>query len=156
MKNKKYILKMCATLGPVGQLPARGTIASALTSLFLLLYCSGEYVAWPLLLVASGFALFVVHYALQFYTQHDPGEIVLDEVVGTLCVFLLVPVTLQTVVWGFVVFRFFDITKTVGIRYLERLPGAWGVLGDDIAAGLLTSAFIFYFKSYFATTLCVL
>ena len=44
--------------------------------------------------------------------------------------------------WGFLVFRFFDIAKPVPIRRLEGLPGGWGIVLDDVAAGIYSQILI--------------
>ncbi len=78
--------------------------------------------------------------------KKDPGEVVLDEfVVMPLC-FLgwpIFPVNWpDAVVWllGFALFRLFDIGKPFGIAGLQRLPGGWGVVIDDVAAALAACA----------------
>lgn len=73
---------------------------------------------------------------------HDSGRIVIDEVAGYLVTMALVDRTNWIVLGiGFVVFRFFDIVKPPPVRWLdENLPGGWGVVLDDIAAGVMGAA----------------
>jgi phosphatidylglycerophosphatase A len=72
--------------------------------------------------------------------RHDSQEIVIDEVVGYLITMTWLPVTWQSAVIGFLVFRFFDILKPPPIRQLDRkVPGGFGVMVDDIAAGIMGS-----------------
>ena len=66
----------------------------------------------------------------------DHGRVVIDEVAGMCITLLFVPVTLKFVLIGLVLFRFFDIVKPLGIRQLEKLPGGWGVMADDVLAGI--------------------
>ena len=71
--------------------------------------------------------------------SHDSGRIVIDEVAGYLVTMALVSrahwVPLAV---GFVVFRVLDITKPPPIRWLDQnLPGGFGVVIDDVAAGVL-------------------
>lgn len=72
----------------------------------------------------------------------DPGEFVIDEVAGQSVVFLMTGFTLHPasdifiLLIGFLLFRLFDITKPLGIKRLEQLPGKFGILLDDLAAGL--------------------
>lgn len=75
----------------------------------------------------------------QAWGTHDSGRIVIDEVAGYMTTMVLVdrghwiPLTV-----GFVVFRALDITKPPPIRWFdENLPGGWGVVLDDSAAGLI-------------------
>ena len=67
---------------------------------------------------------------------HDPGRVVIDEVVGMLVTVLVIPLTLETVWVGFLLFRVFDIVKPWPVRRVERLPGGWGVMMDDVLAGV--------------------
>jgi phosphatidylglycerophosphatase A len=66
----------------------------------------------------------------------DPGFIVCDEIVAFCIVFAATTVTWQIAILGFVWFRLFDIWKPWPIPRLERLPGGWGIMADDLLAGL--------------------
>jgi len=82
----------------------------------------------------------------------DPSRVVIDETVGVWICLLGVPLTayptnpsdpgswsFSFVLWtlaAFVLFRFFDILKPLGIRKMERYPGGWGVMADDILSGV--------------------
>src|SRR5580658_6064772 len=69
----------------------------------------------------------------------DSSMVVIDEV-GGMCVSLfLLPVSIQYIIMGFVLFRFFDIAKPFFIRRLEKLPSGWGVMADDLLAGIYTN-----------------
>lgn len=68
----------------------------------------------------------------------DPSRVVIDEVVGTWICLLGVPSSMH---WGyilaaFILFRLFDILKPLGIRRMESIGGGWGVMLDDILAGI--------------------
>ena len=70
----------------------------------------------------------------------DPGWFVLDEVAGYLVVLIGLPL-LGGELWitlaaAFVAFRIFDISKPPPIKALEKLPGGWGVVVDDLIAGV--------------------
>jgi phosphatidylglycerophosphatase A len=57
-----------------------------------------------------------------------------------MCISLLfVPITVQWIVTALVLFRFFDIVKPLYIRKAEALPGGWGVMTDDILAGVYSN-----------------
>lgn len=135
-----------ATCGRIGYLLAPGTCATVCTlPLVLLIKYSMQSAVFEcaLLTVVTLIALIVVHRAKDFFRQKDPQVIVLDEVVGCLWAFWLVPVSLTTFFWGVLLFRFFDMSKTFGIRYIEKLPGAFGIVMDDIAAGLYTTLLLY-------------
>lgn len=68
----------------------------------------------------------------------DPSRVVMDESVGMWIT--LLPVTTESAWWqilvAFTLFRLFDIYKPFGIRRLENFPGGWGIMADDIGAGI--------------------
>ena len=66
----------------------------------------------------------------------DPGKAVWDEFVGMWVTCLLLPREELWLATAFLCFRFFDIVKPWPARRLERLPGGWGIMADDVAAGL--------------------
>lgn len=67
----------------------------------------------------------------------DPSRVVMDEFVGYLITMILVPITLPHMIAAFVLFRFFDILKPLGVRYIDKnVKGAWGVMLDDVLAGI--------------------
>jgi phosphatidylglycerophosphatase A len=66
----------------------------------------------------------------------DPGFVVIDEVVGQWIALLGSPADWRHGLIALVLFRLFDITKPFPVRRLERLPGGWGIIFDDVAAGL--------------------
>lgn len=73
--------------------------------------------------------------------RKDPPAVVMDEVAGFLVVVALVPApTPVEMAAAFALFRVFDILKPPPARRLEGLPGGWGILLDDLAAGLFALA----------------
>ncbi len=66
----------------------------------------------------------------------DPGIVVIDEVAGMLITLAFVPAGWGSVAIGFVLFRLFDIIKPFPCSRAERLPGGWGIVADDVVAGL--------------------
>lgn len=70
---------------------------------------------------------------------HDPKQVVVDEMVGFWITVLFVPAVLKFYIIGFVLFRFFDILKPLGIRKAEQLKGGYGVMADDILAGIYSN-----------------
>lgn len=132
-----------ATLGPVGYLPAPGTCGS-LVAIFLLGLMRKAALVYgfsSLFLTAGGMliAFWVIRGALLVTRQKDPQCIVIDEVIGFFIAMYALPFTFVSLALAFIFFRFFDIEKPLGIKLLEELPGAWGILADDVSAGLLAS-----------------
>lgn len=66
----------------------------------------------------------------------DSSKVVIDEAAGMMITLSLIPVSIINIVAGLILFRFFDIVKPLLIRKLEQLPKGWGVMADDILAGL--------------------
>lgn len=66
----------------------------------------------------------------------DHQRVVIDEVAGMCISLLFVPVSLKYVLTALILFRFFDITKPLLIKKMEKFPGGWGVMLDDLLAGV--------------------
>ncbi|MHC4194636.1 MAG: phosphatidylglycerophosphatase A family protein [Planctomycetota bacterium] len=81
------------------------------------------------------------HVIIEATGKNDPSEVVADEFAGQALTFIAVFTTgtdaiLITTAAGFLLFRFFDILKPWPIRRLEKLPKGWGILTDDLLAGV--------------------
>lgn len=81
----------------------------------------------------------------KHFQRPDPGSVVFDEIAAFLWVFALTPLTWQTAIAGFLAFRILDIAKPGPIRRLEALPGGWGVMADDAAAGIISGVLLWLF-----------
>lgn len=130
------LLKVIATLGPVGYCVGGGTWASVFT--YLLLYRLHALYAlyWPFALpLIILFSLGVIWFVGPFFKKKDPSEIVLDEVIGS-CIACIGLLSWEGYVLSLVLFRFFDIYKPLGIFYVQSLPGALGIIADDILAAV--------------------
>lgn len=134
------ILKQIATLGPIGYLPAPGTGATLATLplVFLLSFLfPNQYFYLLSTFFIFLFSLFIVAKVQHQFVQADPSEIVIDELVGCLVTFWGIQLNVTLVITGFILFRFFDILKVGGIKRIERLPGACGIMFDDVIAALV-------------------
>lgn len=128
-----------ATGGYAGYIPgAPGTYGTLVAiPLCYLLSKLGPLHGILFLLLFTGLAVWVSGEAEKLVNRTDPGLIVIDEMAGFLVTLLFVPWSAKGVVIGFVLFRLMDIAKPFPIRRLEsRLHGGWGVVGDDILAGI--------------------
>jgi phosphatidylglycerophosphatase A len=67
--------------------------------------------------------------------RKDPQFVVIDEVAGQLITLIAAPITWQSLLVGFILFRAFDIVKPPPVRQLERLPEGAGIVVDDVGAG---------------------
>jgi phosphatidylglycerophosphatase A len=72
--------------------------------------------------------------------RQDPGFVVVDEAAGQWIALLFSPLDWKHALAALVLFRLFDITKPFPVRNFERLPAGWGIVFDDVAAGLYALA----------------
>lgn len=133
-----------ATLGGVGYLPfAPGTWGSLVG---LALAWAVRSWAWEFQMVYwtawTAIAIWATQQVCQSSGASDPQDIVIDEMVGMGVALIGVGWSFPTAVGGFLLFRLFDVLKPGPIRSLEKLKGGWGVVADDIAAGLLTNVLL--------------
>lgn len=144
-----------ATLGPVGYLPtAPGTWGSAAAlAPALALVAAPPLLATALLAVgALGWTLLGLWAAARHPSPSaDPKEVVIDEAAGQWLAALPCPMlgaelagwsALSPWLLAFALFRFFDIAKPWPVSAAERLPGARGVMADDLVAGALAAALL--------------
>lgn len=79
----------------------------------------------------------------------DPQYIIIDEVVGCWVALLFLPASLLIYGLGTLLFRVLDKTKILGIKEVERLPGGWGIMLDDVVAGIYANIIIQIFLSVY-------
>lgn len=96
---------------------------------------------WPLLAVGIVIVTLLGLYASREFEKdtglQDCGMIVIDEVAGIWITLLASTLSPLSILLAFVFFRFFDILKPWPVSWCDRkLPGAWGVMSDDLVAGL--------------------
>ena len=80
--------------------------------------------------------------AERSFGGHDSPQIVLDEVVGFWAAVAFLPRTGAVLAAGFILFRVLDAWKLPPYRSLEKLPGGWGVVADDVGAGICANLLI--------------
>ena len=130
--------KAVASLAFSGYAPiAPGTAGSALTAVAYFFLCSSlGVVEWLAILTAVFFVAVYVAGEMEREWGKDPGRVVIDEAVGYLVTVAFIPHSLSVAAAGFVLFRIFDIVKPPPVRRMEGLPGGWGVVVDDVVAGV--------------------
>jgi len=77
--------------------------------------------------------------AQNYWGRKDHPRIVIDEILGFLVTMLWVPKTALLIILGFFLFRFFDILKPPPIRLMEKARGGYGVVLDDVLAGIYSN-----------------
>ena len=137
------LYKMIATCGGIGKIKGGGTIAAVLyTILWFVIRPSinmpAQVVIFFVLMVAGVF----VSNRLEPIWGKDSNKIVIDEAAGMCCTLLFVPHQWQYALVGLAAFRFFDIAKPIFISSAEKLPGGWGVMADDVAAGICANLLV--------------
>ena len=70
--------------------------------------------------------------------DHDPSEVVIDEAVGMWIALFMLPHSITIYTMAFILFRIFDIFKPSFIYRVQNLPGGWGIMLDDVLAGIFT------------------
>ena len=132
--------KMIATsfgIGYVGK--GGGTVAAVFTCICWYLW---QVRLMPTPVLTVGVTLFIVVIgtissdAVEPFWGKDDKKVVIDEVAGMCISLLFLPASGVYIVTGLVLFRFFDIVKPLYIRKAEKLPGGWGVMLDDVLAGI--------------------
>ena len=127
---------LVASLGGVGRLrPAPGTWGSAAVLPLAFLPWWGCLLAALIFTLAGFWALARLPAAAQ-----DPGWVVVDEAAGMALALAMAPAAWWGVLMAFLLFRLFDVRKPGPVGWLDRRKDAWGVMGDDLAAGLLAGA----------------
>src|SRR5580698_4267874 len=134
---------LLATFFGVGLLrPGPGTWGSAATVVLWWLVAHGIAPSWRPAL-ATLLAALAVAVGIPAATQvsratglKDPQFVVIDEVAGQLITLIAAPVAWQSLLLGFILFRGFDIVKPPPVRQLEHLSEGYGIVLDDVGAGL--------------------
>lgn len=73
---------------------------------------------------------------MESHWGEDSSKIVIDEVAGMCLSICLIPFSWQNLLLAFILFRFFDIYKPFNIRSFEKYNNGWGVMLDDVMAGI--------------------
>jgi phosphatidylglycerophosphatase A len=147
-----YFIVMLATGFGVGYSPiapgTTGTLLSIPIYLFLSQIPSRLY---ELTLLTFFFlASWIAEQAQKYWATRDDQRIVIDEIMGFLITMLWIPRTIFFISMGFILFRFFDILKPFPIRRLEkRWKGGFGVVLDDVAAGVYVNIILQIISYYF-------
>ena len=130
----------------LGRFPFGGSLASLAACFAAVLVRDSscpDRLAWAALAVlASVICLATGGAAEQAFGCKDPLQVVADEFAGMWLAFAIAPPgdNLAVVFIVFGLFRFFDGVKPLGLRQMQAIPGATGILVDDLAAGAITGA----------------
>ncbi|MGC4056805.1 MAG: phosphatidylglycerophosphatase A [Chitinophagaceae bacterium] len=128
-------MKPIASIFGIGYIKGGGTVAAIAAAL---LWYFMHPVFGAQLLLLSVITVLGVYAGNKVEAEwgKDSSKVVIDEVAGMFLSLLLIPVHWITVLAALVLFRFFDIVKPLGVRRMEVFKGGWGVMADDLLAGL--------------------
>ncbi|MFL2641940.1 MAG: phosphatidylglycerophosphatase A [Dehalococcoidia bacterium] len=123
-----------------------GTFCSLLPCILILFFGDNiNYLARFLILIPI---LLISFISLNVeFENEDPSFVVIDEFVG-MWISLLLFDEIILILISFFLFRFFDITKFLGINKIEKLNGSLGIMLDDIVAGIYTLIIVFFIKIF--------
>lgn len=129
-------------IGYIGR--GSGTLAAVLMLLVwhVLTIGSGPLALQTIILVLLCVIGIYVSNAVEPTWGKDNGKVVIDEVAGMGIALFALPTSWSYVLAALVLFRIFDIFKPLGISRLEQLPKGWGVMGDDILAGIYANVLL--------------
>lgn len=116
-----------------------GTLAAV--PLFLLASYLPLYLLIALTLLLAVLGIYICDKAAADAGVHDHGAIVWDEIVGFFICMIGISVSWESVLTGFVLFRFFDIVKPWPIKWIDtKVQGGFGIMLDDVVAALMALA----------------
>lgn len=151
----KLIYKGLSSIFFLGYIPlAPGTWGSAAAVGFVvllkfqapeLLAASNVVYHWVFLALFTMMAILIANRAQQAMgvDNPDPGPVVIDEFLGQLITFFMIPITFRTLILGFFLFRFFDIVKPYPVHKMEEIDEGAGIVMDDVAAGVMANISMF-------------
>lgn len=147
MKSRKlyHPINFIASLLGTGYLPKMpGTWGSLFSLAIYLLLPEAWFMdlaRWWFTMAFAGFILFSVWISTLAERRlgHDAPQIVIDEMCGFFVSVLWLPKTVMLGIWAFILFRAFDIIKPWWVGKAQNLPRGWGVVVDDLVAGIFAN-----------------
>ena len=135
--NPVHFLALGFGSGLAAKMPGTFGTLAALPLVALLSHYSSFTTYLIVTILVSIVGIWICGKAAQDMGVHDDSSIVWDEAAGMLITMLAVPLSWQTLLVGFLLFRFFDILKPWPISYLDKhVHGGFGIMIDDVLAGL--------------------
>jgi phosphatidylglycerophosphatase A len=139
-----FFQKNIASVAGIGYIKGGGTLAAiAYCIIWFLLPASFSNGYWQVITTAVITAVGVwSSNSVDGIWGKDSSKVVIDEVAGMAIALLFVPHHYIFLLCGLLLFRFFDIAKPLGVRQMEKWPKGWGVMGDDVLAGVYSLALL--------------
>ena len=144
IKNYPYYVWIASVFG-LGFLPSGmpGTVSSAaacVVSMFV------DVPLWAILIVTL-IGVYVTDKSEKFFNTKDPSFLNIDEVPGMWLTLFLLPKSF--IIPGFFLFRLIDILKPFPVSSMEKLPGGWGIMADDVVGGIMGNILLQAYNCYF-------
>ncbi|NTV02051.1 MAG: phosphatidylglycerophosphatase A [Chlorobiaceae bacterium] len=138
---RRFVAKAAGSVLGVGYIPfAPGTFGSLVAALAYFVFPAIAPLQWlvPLIVVTSVLGVWAGGVMEEEYGE-DPSAVVIDELAGQWLALAALPATPVVVLLSFLLFRFYDIVKPGLVDKAQSLPGGWGIMVDDLLAGLLAN-----------------
>lgn len=150
---QKRLIQFTATGFGSGYAPVAPGTAGTLVGIPLFFVFS--LLPWPLdlflLVLFTGAAVYVAQAAEKLFAKKDAPSIVIDEITGFLWTMFYISPTPTGVLGGFLLFRLIDIAKPFPVRSIQdKLPGGYGIVGDDVMAGIYGNLVLQILVKYFS------
>ena len=160
--NSKTLSNLISTVFYVGYFPLRGG-GSWAALICLLYFIFSKYLLIDIFNLSNNnffiinLVMLILYLPLGIFTINrtitkenpDPHHVVFDEWVGMFIPMMFIEFNFVALILSFFIFRFFDIFKPFPINKFEKLPKAYGVLGDDIIAGIFTLIFLLVIENFY-------
>jgi phosphatidylglycerophosphatase A len=146
------LISTCLGIGYIGK--GAGTVAAIATCIAWYFAWAGGYPHLYLSLIITIALTFLGVWSSGIVEKiwgKDPSKVVIDEAAGMCISLLFLPVNLKYVIAALILFRFFDIVKPLLIKKMEQFPGGWGIMLDDVLAGIYANVllqFVVWFKLF--------
>ena len=137
------VWRFTATFFYLGKLPfAPGSWGSLGALLLWVLLPVTFSVHLPVIIILFVLGVYSSNKMAKYLNDHDPSEVVIDEAVGMGISLFMLPYSFGLYLLAFGLFRIFDVLKPSFIYRVQDLPGGWGIMLDDVLAGLFTLAIV--------------
>ncbi|HZY38812.1 MAG TPA: phosphatidylglycerophosphatase A [Mucilaginibacter sp.] len=140
--KSEILHKLFASVLGVGYLKGGGTIAAAVCCCCWYLAWHGAYPPVTVSILITAAVTFTGVWSSSIMEREwgkDPSKVVIDEISGMCVSLVMLPVNLKYLLAAFILFRFFDIVKPFYIQKMESFPKGWGIMLDDVLAGIYTN-----------------
>ena len=130
--------QFAATFLYLGKLPLAPGSWGSLGALILWVFLPSSYLLQMIMIIIL-FSIGVISSKKMAaaMNDHDPSEVVIDEAVGMWIALFMLPHSIAIYSMAFILFRIFDIFKPSFIYRVQNLPGGWGIMMDDVLAGII-------------------